>query len=216
MMIQEKFQVGRYINLLPGMPPDPQGAAAAGFQRLNPISQHIQRSERSGWRGLVGPKTSVIAAGHIQNAKRDFDWLEYVPGVVSEVPQLNMSVLTGPMSGCWVTSYTRNNVRYVGHVGTVNSAADPQSIAVKAAWNTFAAQPGTIIHGFNPAREWIGDPPQRHIGEGNFMIFGLVTANGLFFSIFAYAAPHVNGQRKYRIAGTRQVASAPLADLQNL
>src|SRR5262249_34487759 len=130
-MIEGKLIVGRYIDIPEPLQTD-SGAPAAGFQRMNQVMLHINESTRK--YGIVGAKTSTTGGGHIAKAHRNYQWLKWRPGFVSEVPQYGIDVLTGPMSGCWITLYMRGGLQCVGHVGTEHEAGSPASIAARNSW----------------------------------------------------------------------------------
>lgn len=196
-MIEDKLRVGRYINLT--IPAQPNGAAVNnGIQRLATVRMHINESTKP---GLFGPKTSTTGLGHIQKNHRNFGWLEWRPGFVSEVATHGDDVLTGPMSGCWITRYTRNGVTCVGHVGTEHTHASVNSVAARTAWNNFRAGAVGAVTGFNPFNDWNGAYPLPQPGEGAAKVFGLVTAAGQFYSVFTYP---IFGQTTVRIAAIQQ------------
>jgi hypothetical protein len=134
------------------------------------------------------------------------------------------------MSGCWVVIYRRNGIESVGHIGTRDTPIDPQTIAVKRAWYTFAngAGPNNLIAGFNPARQWltVASLPARKLGDGNAVTFGLVTASRELYAVLTYkgnapanATEISSGQRAsniYRIAEIKRVPSEGPGKLANL
>jgi hypothetical protein len=175
-------------------------------------------------------KQSSIVEGTGTKVHRNFQWLAWIPGAISAVQPTSGDVLTGPMSGCWVVVFRRNGIEYVGHIGTAMTSNDPQSIAVKKAWYTFArgAGPGDVIAGFNPARVWPSEAslPAKKPGDGRAVTFGLVTASGELYAVLTYkgnapanATEIPPGQRApniYRIAEIKRVPSEgpdKLADL---
>jgi hypothetical protein len=175
-MIEQKLIVGRYLELNTPAPAF-AGPAVAGFQEVNAVVK----------------------------THRNFVWLEWLPGFVSEVQPGGMDVLTGPMSGCWITSYLRGVVHYIGHVGTENLPTSANSIAARNAWNAFAAGvPIGAYSGFNPFNDpWIGGPvPAGLPGESARKTFALVTAAGTFHTVIAY--PQLNKPTRIRIAGIQQ------------
>lgn len=181
-MLEGKLVVGRYVTLT--IPVQlANGPPVNGIQPMQTQTMHINESTRA---HVFGSKTSTTGMGHIAKAHRNYQWLEWVKGMVSEVPQNGVDVLTGPMTGCFITRYTRNGVTCVGHVGTSNNSADQDSIDAKAAWNGLVAVGGTNATGFNPFRDWMGALPPPLAGEGAPKFFGLVTAAGTFHNIFTY------------------------------
>ena len=201
-MIEGKLVVGRYIDLATPKQTN-NGVAVGGFQRLNATMLHIDESTRA---HLFGAKTSTTGAGHIAKAHRNYQWLEWRPGLVSEVVQNGVDVLTGPMSGCWITRYTRLGAVCVGHVGTEFTHASRSSVAAKAAWNAFRVGAVGAVTGFNPFNNWHGAyPAMKHGKDGAPKVFGLVTATGAFFSVFTY--PQLAAATTIRIAGIQPIGN---------
>ena len=118
----------------------------------------------------------------------NFTWLDFIPGRITESP-LTSDVLTGPMSGCWITAYKRAGQRCVGHIGT-DSNNPLATTNVKSKWDAFVAGNYTnILGGFKPSVD-IGAMPPAVLppagNDGQFFIFGLVTSDMRFFSILTY------------------------------
>jgi hypothetical protein len=208
-MLEGKLIVGRYIDGLPDAQAT-NGAAVAGIQPMAPVMLHINESSRS-YRGAkgFGAKSSDIGAGHLAaKPHRNYQWLKWVQGSVSEVPQNGVDVLTGPMSGCWITRYMRNGVQMVGHVGTDMDAGNVNSIAAKAAWNGLVAAGGAAATGFNPTRDYLALTPAlpaSKTGEnGAPKFFALVTAAGNFFTICTFNIAHT---QSLRIAAVQAVGN---------
>jgi hypothetical protein len=208
MMLEGKLVVGRYIDGIAGAQL-PNGPSVAGFQPMNPQILHINESTRSfSAPKPFGAKTSTTGPGLLAKVHRNYQWLEYVPGFVSEVPQNGMDVLTGPMSGCWITRYVRLGITYVGHIGSADDAVHAQTIASKAAWNAF---PGAgLAQGFNPFNAFMAaNPiyPARQQGENlQPRVYALVTAAGTFHTIWTW--PLVGAATTVRIAAVQQFPNA--------
>lgn len=202
-MIEGKLVVGRRIQFM--VPAQTNaGVAAHGFQRLNQVFLHINESNIGS--RIFGPKTSTVGVGHIAKGHRNYQWLEWRPGFVSEVVQGGFDVLTGPMSGCWITRYMRLGAQCVGHVGTEHAANTANSIAAKAAWNAFRPTAVGPVTGFNPFNNWVGAyPAMNHGTDGAPKVFALVTGAGVFHSVFTY--PLLAAPNTVRIAGIQQIAS---------
>lgn len=155
--------------------------------------------------GLSQQRTSALGAGHVAKAHRNFVWLAWIPGIVNEIRPNGMDILTGPMSGCWITSYLKGGVQYIGHVGTEDDPASANSIAAKGAWNTWAA--GVFMgsySGFKPTTDWGLVQPAIKSGETLPKTFGLVTGTGDFYIMAAY---QVGSGSRIRIAGMKKVTS---------
>ena len=231
-MIEQKLIVGRYLELVTGQPVL-LGAPANGFQEVTRVVLHIEESESVGapvtpYNPVGNPslkmratvraaqarefvtgqfnrqRVSGTGTGAVTKTHRNFVWLEWLGGLVSEVQPNGVDVLTGPMSGCWITSYLKNGVRYVGHVGTVMAAADPLSVAARAAWNNFAhgLQMGAMS-GFNPFNDWNGGFPVAQPGDGAMKTFALVTAANTFHTVVTFS--QANKPTRIRIAGVQQI-----------
>ena len=159
-------------------------------------------------------RVSQISAGENQaKVHRNFQWLGYYGGAVSQVAFDNLDVLSGNFSGCWMMVYKKNGVTYVGHVGTVDEPTHAKSIAAKKAWVDFAtASPRAIKRGFNPARVWThpDSRPPKIDGDGIPRIWGLVTSDELI-SIYLYRTD-VDWNR-YRIADWKVVPRSHMPEL---
>ncbi len=230
-MIEQKLVVGRYLELNTGEPA--VSTLANGFQSLNRVVLHIEESHRvaaplppaPNFPGLSTTqqikvdlqragqeiksqldrqRVSATGLGAVAKTHRNFLWLEWMPGVVSEVQQGGVDVLTGPMSGCWIVTYMRGGQRCVGHIGTFMDSTTAQSIAARKAWNDFVATvPRDSYSGFNPFNDpWKDAVPAAENGEGLRKTFALVTAAGGFYTIITY--PQLNKPSRIRIAGIQQ------------
>ncbi len=208
-MLEQKLIVDRLINLNIANPPPPAGAA--GSFATMPV-QDCYLEESSG----IFTKTSTVHMAAGPKAHRNFKWLPWVSGRISEVALVGSDVLTGPMSGCWLVTYRKpNGVPHAGHLGT--DIADPiGTAAVNATWNNFAlANPGDVIGGFNPLRHWNGAIPASKSGDVSApRFFGLFTTANQFHIVVAYQ--QTTNMNKLRIAGVQLVATAGLARLQQV
>jgi hypothetical protein len=241
-VIEQKLVVGRYLELNTPQPVNAGPAvngfqevnrqiihineskySAAPVSANNPIAGFapnlqqrmqigLQRAGETVQSKINVQRTSATAPGQSPKIHRNFTWLEWLPGVVSEIRPNGVDVLTGPMTGCWVTSYIRNGVHYVGHVGTDMAPNTPNSLAAKAAWNNYVAGvPISAYSGFNPFNDpWTHGPvPQAQPGEANRKTFALVTVEGHFYTVIAY--PQANKPSRIRIAGIqRNYSSLPV------
>jgi hypothetical protein len=212
-MLEQKLIVDRFLNMparatLDGTPPMYK---TGDFVTVGGNAFTIDESTG------VFTKSSNISAGSGAKAHRNFLWLPWLPGAVSEVRLGNTDVLTGPMSGCWLMIYRRNAAVHVGHIGTLNNPADPKSVAVKAAWNSFAKQQGTqILGGFNPSQ---GLFVKAKGDDGCFLVCGLITAGAQpkLYTLWMYSqgkSPAFGGP--HRIADLIKMQSAGMAQLQKI
>ena len=99
-MFEQKLIVGRLINLPNAvvMPPNVVMGAVGAFV-MTPL-QTCYLQESTG----VFTKTSTVAAGAGAKARRNFRFLPWLSGRISEVDLVTTDVLTGPMSGCWLAT----------------------------------------------------------------------------------------------------------------
>jgi hypothetical protein len=207
-MLERKLLVGRYINreVLRGAPVP---AYAEGEFVEVPVRQcYLQEST-----GLFR-KESAIIDGDGPKEHRRFKWLPWLAGAISRVDLVEMDVLTGPMSGCWLVAYTdEHGVLHAGHIGT-NIDRPDQTAAAKGAWNAFAAaHRDRIVGGFNPLHAWPGAFPAQQDGEQAAEIYGLFTTDGHFYAVFTYVQQDFN---LLRIAEVAEVVSATVAELAAL
>ena len=219
-MIQQKLVVGRYLNFAQPLQQPTAGAAPApfGFTPLQPMPLFIQESTG------IFTKTSAVGAGaHATKGHRDFQWLEYRPGYITEVA-LTTDVLTGPMSGCPIVVFRRNGAITVAHVGTVSSTTtlnhvehekDDANRAVLATWNNYAqANQGDMIGGFNPVRSLAHVPPATGNDQSAPVVFGVVTTGFQFYSLVLY--PQKTDVKLKRIAALQVVNTWTADQMANL
>ena len=204
-MIEQKLVVGRFIT----MPPVKNRTIIEnlGFKTQGRIRLTIEQSS-----GFF-TKSSKVVAGAVGKEHRHFQWLFWIPGFINQVPFENLDVLTGPMSGCWITKYRIGATEYIGHIGT-NYQMPAQTIAAKAAWMAFArANPTAIIGGYQP--RWTGIQPSRIKGESESdqRTYSLVTTGG-YYTVLLYRQPTIT--TTYRVAGIQKVNPADTVTLQTL
>lgn len=132
---------------------------------------------------LTAPHVSTVGLTMRMNIPHS--WLVYAHGHTTRLATAG-DVLTGPMSGCLITTWTDQGQRHVGHVGTVESSPDINK-KVKAA---FAAAMPQNTTGFNPANAWdVGEITQlmgRIKPAPAMKIMALVTSGGEFHSILMF------------------------------
>ena len=112
-------------------------------------------------------------------------WLSYIHGRTARVKATG-DVLTGFMSGCWITQWTEPTGRYVGHLGTIESGwkERPPNSTVKT---TFGRTMPLNTTGYNPADGF--DPGQfmpllrTMRGTPSAQVMSLVTSGNVFYSI---------------------------------
>lgn len=225
-MIEAKLLVGRYLDFTPGASRHlPSATHTSNFVNVNcpplTIKESVRQNPGSRYNPLrkVGGQrvSSVIAGTNLGKVHRNFKWLPWYGGDISETV-LNCDVLTGPMSGCILVSYRRNGVSMVGHIGTVTlSAAIPATVNtnVKAVWTNFATtHQADVIGGFNPFDNTIPAHPPAQPGDGVGQIWGLITRTGFFYAVQVYVQTFL--PRPYRIAAVYPMQSMTLNQLQNI
>lgn len=127
----------------------------------------------------------VSTLGLSMNMTIQYQWLSYVLGRTAKVGTTN-DVLTGFMSGCWIATWTDAGGRWVGHIGTVESASkdQPPNTTVK---RQFAAQMPLNVRACNPADCWGHDEilaiAQKSKSYPESKILCLATASNDFHSI---------------------------------
>ena len=144
------------------------------------------------------------------------DWLTYSHGHTPRIAR-NSDILTGPMSGCWITRWTdAGGQKWVGHLGTVESSVAVSTAAkagFRAAMNQFAK-----VRGFNPANAW--DPGEilplmaKLRGDPNkppsVSIVALVTRTGHFYSLLMFRLGYGD---EWVVGGSKRVHGTNQADL---
>ena len=215
----QKLIVGRFIHFR--YPPPPNGGAPQNPAVFVEVQQNFMAiNESSG----VFSKTSTTTAGaHQTKPWRTFGWLPWLPGSISEVAMGGYDVLTGPMSGCDLVLYRRNNVVYAGHLGT-DVGKDDQNASIKAVWNAFATNAGAndIIGGFNPVRDWVGPYPRATgLDTGGPIFLGLYASNHDLHTLVLYSQKMAKNNNNAhpslrRIAAVQQIQSKNYNALCNL
>jgi len=116
-----------------------------------------------------------------------FSWLCYAPGRTTKRMLSAGDVLTGYMSGCPIALWTENGMRFVGHVGTIDSNPPVNQLVRQ----TFANAMPHDVTGFNPAAAWQPNEIAGMMGKlktvfADPKVMALVTTNGDFYSIVMF------------------------------
>lgn len=211
-MVDAKLLPGRFLNFvrpawrdLTGQPPV--------FENVTCPPLTIEESKKS-----HGQRASNVVAGtNTKKIWRNFKFLPWYQGDIAET-ELDCDVITGPMSGCVLTSYRRGPNLMVGHVGTVTvTDAVPKSIndAVKNLWNQFAlVHAADVIGGFNPVDRSVPAHPRAEGDDSGGVTWGLLTTTGEYYSLQVYSQR--SNANRYRIAAVHRVQSMSLHQLQRL
>ena len=133
--------------------PSPQELSHNGLlQKCNDITAQVFTY------GPTSPHPGAPSQFHRTTRVWTFRWLEYVPGATTTCKlQAPGPVMTGPMSGCMLATYTDGGPR-VAHVGTGDPGSKLTNDA-KAAWTNYLANSRTNQ---TTAR---GGYPNRVIGD---------------------------------------------------
>jgi hypothetical protein len=128
---------------------------------------------------------NVTTLGFQMNMTISHSWLSYVLGRTAKI-STNNDVLTGFMSGCLITTWTDGTGRWVGHVGTVESAGkdQPPNSDVKL---TFSQAMPANTRGFNPAAAWGPEDLMPLVQASktpiSAKVVALVTGSGQFYAV---------------------------------
>lgn len=174
------FFIKESESLAAGTPIAPKPANAGVLKTLNHHRQVAQINLHNKVTHRQQSSQIVVATNQVK-LHRNFTWLEWIPGKVTFIRAGSVPVLTGPMSGCWITAFTRNHVRYIAHIGTAGGSSDLQTQRAKAAWARLlndTNNPITSITGFNPFREFDNPTP----GSGS--CFAVATGGNEFVSMY--------------------------------
>ena len=197
----DKFSVGRIFAVPDAVP----NIAIAGHNTPNGFRTVIDPPIHLGHsRGKIGKsdRVSDFKAGASGDAHRNFVWLPYMPGLVSEVEQTNVPVLTGPLSGCPMTRYVRSRRTYVGHVGTADDQNSQDTISAKNYWNAYVATlPPPARSGCNVFRDLQQGGQFAHLagmktGDGAVKFWGIAMPNGDFYGLGAYSQFNDPGRKR--------------------
>lgn len=204
-MIQ-KLVTDRFLTLPPfdQSPPPADPTFPPHFVPALGRTYNIEESEGSGF--LNRTRTSQVSAGgHATKTHRTFRWMPWVKGKVACVPLAGSDILTGTMTGCWLVIFTRNGVRYAGHIGTFNDANTPESIQAKAAWRG-AVNAGLItpVAAVNPVGPTLPPFSAMNLKNGVASIYGGLTPSGTIYTI-VFSLTGVGGTGPARIAHVAQV-----------
>jgi len=160
-------------------------AVESGANRDGNIVDSIRAANPMTYVGLsdkVAPllmMTPVSSFGLQMRMAINYDWCDFATGRTARKPIAGNDILTGPMSGCYITRYMSGGRNYVGHVGTVGVPNIDAQVKRK-----FGAVMPPTATGFNPFHAWQNDMvamSQRHGKAIQFI--ALVTTAGDFYAI---------------------------------
>jgi len=216
-MIESKLLVDRYIKWTNPLPRKVNKDAVGTWQQY--FSTILSVMPSTG----VFTKTSRVEEGIHPKIHRTFQWLTYIPGEVTFCQLIpgaqGFDVLTGPMSGCFITLFKRSGELYVAHIGTDIALGTEKNEAIKESWNVFARNhPDDVVKGFNPVAAWQGALPKSDPKKEDPrpMVWGLVTATSPYELYTVILFQQKSDLTVLRIAGIQNVKSATKEQLQNL
>lgn len=124
-----------------------------------------------------------------------YQWLTYVSGRTTTMPIGGGDILTGPMSGCMLATWTDGGQKFA-HVGTIDNNV-PASQLVK---RTFAAHAGAAgdLCAFSPSSVWTPNEVAGAMGARPmaFQIYGLLTG-GAHYAVLVFEIPAAQGGPGY-------------------
>lgn len=186
------------------MPPASQTSVNDGAVIASPMAP-LNPMTYDGMDDQIMANFHASALGLRMGQQIPYRWLAYVAGRTATMPLAGGDVLTGPMSGCRIATWTDGGQK-VAHVGTIdnNPAA---STRVKRAFAAEAGAAGDLI-AFNPAALWTPGEIATAMGSRpmNFQIYALVTGPGRFYSVLMFELPigpgnNVGGRGFQRVVG---------------
>lgn len=204
--------------------PAPPAMTYAGLDTALPYGEGVGPF-RAMWAKVNPPSSRGLAVG----ANVPHAWLNYVHGRTAFIQAAGGDILTGFMSGCWIVTWNQGGARYVGHIGTVDSAkkTEAPNTTVKQAFRarfTGAIPTGSNLKGFNPAAPWglkeitevCKEMDPKSYGQYTIKskILALVTRNDHFYSMLMIERPGnvwVCGGQKRISASSQSAVLAALA-----
>ena len=190
-------------------------AVESGVNRDGAIVDSIRAASPMTYIGLsdkVAPQLMTIPISSFGLQMRmaiNYDWCDFATGRTARKVIGGNDILTGPMSGCYITRYTSGGANYVGHVGTVGVPSVDAQVKRKFA----EAMPQTAT-GFNPFHAWQTDMTAMSQRHGKAMQFcALVTTGGDFYAI-AMMPQGGNALNEWVCGGAKKVLPLSYASLR--
>lgn len=208
-MIERYFMEGvRFSWIMPQ-------AVESGANRDGAIVNSIRAANQMTYIGLsdkVAPQlmyTPISSFGLQMRMTIHYDWCDFATGRTARKAIAGNDVLTGPMSGCYITRYRGGGTNYVGHVGTVGV---PNVDALVK--RSFAAAMPRTATGFNPFHAWDADMAAMSQRHGKAIQFcALVTTAGDFYAI-AMMPQGGNALNEWVCGGAKKVPPLSYAALR--
>ncbi len=194
-----KLVIDRYLDLptFNQQAPPVNNTWPANFA---PVANRPYNIAQSQYKNLLtGPQrvSRVTGGAHATKDHRTFRWLPWVEGKVSCVALAGgADILTGKMSGCWLTIFQYNGAYYAGHVGTSLSSTNTLTIQAKAAWrNAVNANHITAVAAFNPVA---GLPNDLNLQKQSAELYGAWDSNRNLYTLVLAASMNINGGAQRR------------------
>lgn len=149
---------------------------------------------------------NVSTLGFAKNQQINYQWLVYSTGHTTKKMLSAGDTLTGYMSGCLITTWSENGMRYVGHVGTVDGNAALNAL-VRNGFNAYA--PADAV-GFNPAGAWspneVAALQSKFKGGAEAKVLALVTGPGSYYSILMFKLPaKLGASHTWCVGGSKHI-----------
>lgn len=188
-VIENYFMTGARFNWI--SPKDATGGALDGSIIDNPLLIKNPMAYDGMDGELLGSAIHARTAGLTRKGMTiPYRWLAYAPGRTARCVLAGGDLLTGPMSGCLITTWTDNGVQYAGHVGTI----DGNGAVNRLVKREFAAAMYTQLQGFNPAAAWTQGEIMQKVrsfkSPPRSNVYALVTGPGVFYSILIFTLAH--------------------------
>jgi hypothetical protein len=207
-MIENYFMEG--VRFAWNMP----AAVESGANRDGTVVDSVRAATAMTYVGLGDVLAPKLMSSHVSTLGLNkgmaipYDWCDFTTGRTARKPLAGRDILTGPMSGCFITRYTSAGTNYVGHVGTVGVPA--VDTLVKRIFGATMPQNAT---GFNPFQAWqvdMADVSRRHGKAIQFI--ALVTTGGDFYAIAMM--PDSKSPGEWVCGGAKKVPGLSYAQLR--
>jgi hypothetical protein len=166
------------------------GTRPTGFSQIGDKPFHLSDEMSTLAKHGITEDYPVIKPGAGDDATASFRWLPYVAGKITFCRLGGTPILTGPMSGCWLTVFRMGNATYFGHLGTSNEFVDHTN-AVKNNWK-IAVGTGKItpLKAFDPSAEVDGQVKYAGVlANGTLVAMGLSDPQGGYFTVETKVTP---------------------------
>ena len=189
-------------------------AVESGVNRDGKVVDSIRAASPMTYVGLSDVVGTQLMSSHVSSfglklgMAITYDWCDFATGRTARKPLGGKDILTGPMSGCYITRFSSGGGSFVGHVGTVGVPAVDALVK-----RTFGATMPQDATGFNPFHAWqndMADVSRRHGKAIQFV--ALVTTSGEFYAIAMM--PDTKKLGEWVCGGTKKVPALSYAQLR--